>query len=71
MSAAFEAHRRARESAFVLHGEDVYVSASIHDSVDNLPSSVKLLFQNVGQNWRLNVLKKLSAIFVKEIHLFP
>lgn len=46
VDATLEAHRRARESAFVLHGEDVYVSAAIHDSVDNLPSDVNLYFQN-------------------------
>ncbi len=47
VDATYEAHRRARESAFVLHGEDVYVSASIHDSVDNLPSDVNLYYENV------------------------
>lgn len=46
VDATYEAHRLARESAFVLHGEDVYVSAAIHDSVDNLPSDINLYFEN-------------------------
>jgi len=46
VDATYEAHRLARESAFVLHGEDVYVSAGIHDSVDNLPSDINLYYEN-------------------------
>lgn len=55
VDATLEAHRRARESAFVLHGEDVYVSAAIHDSVDNLPSDVNLYFQNVSNTCPSNI----------------